>query len=216
MLAILARIHFVSQDNPARAQALAEESLAIFRELKNRQWHAYMSLLLAEMLAQQGETVRARLLVEEQVAIRRELGDKASTAEALFYGARVLASLGNLLEAGRLYEESLVLGRATDYAPIIAVSLEGLGEVAVAEGKPAWAARLWGTAEALREAMGTSIPLVYRLGHERAVAKGHAQVGNEAFARAWTEGRGRSLEQVLAGYDAPAHPAPLETEPGAS
>jgi hypothetical protein len=113
------------------------------------------------MLAQQGETVRARLLVEEHVAIHRELGDKASTAEVLFSGARVMASLGNFLEAGDLYKESLALARAIDYAPIIAASLEGLGEVAVAEGKPAWAARLWGTAEALREAIGISIPPVY-------------------------------------------------------
>jgi tetratricopeptide (TPR) repeat protein len=200
VLAILARVHFVSQDNPARAQALAQESLAIFGELKNRQWCAYVSLLLAEMLAQQGETVRARLLVEEQVAIHRELGDKASTAEALFYGARVMTSLGNLVEAARLYKESLALARASEYAPIIVASLEGLGEVAVAEGKPAWAARVWGTAEALRKAMGTSIPPVYRPGHEGAMAKARGQVGNEAFARAWAEGRGRSLEQVLVAY----------------
>jgi hypothetical protein len=105
------------------------------------------------------------------------------------------------VEAARLYKESLALARASEYAPIIVASLEGLGEVAVAEGKPAWAARLWGTAEALRKAMGTSIPPVYRLGHERAMAKARAQVGNEAFARAWAEGRGRSLEQVLVVYD---------------
>jgi tetratricopeptide (TPR) repeat protein len=214
VLAILARVHFVSQDNPARAQALAEESLAIFGELKNRQWCAYVSTLLAEMLAQQGETVRAGLLAEENVAIHRELGDKASTAEVLFYAARVLASLGDFLEAGSLYKESLALARASDYAPIVAASLEGLGEVAVAEGKPAWAARLWGIAEALREAMGTSIPPVYRLGHERAMAKARAQLGNETFARAWAEGRGRSLEQGLAACDGWAHRAPLATEPG--
>jgi hypothetical protein len=88
--------------------------------------------------------------------------------------------------------------------------------VALAEGQPVWAARLWGTAQALREAMGTSIPPVYRLGHERAVVKARAQGGNEAFARAWAEGRGRSLAKLLAAYDAPAHRAPLATELGSS
>jgi tetratricopeptide (TPR) repeat protein len=200
-------VHFVSQDNPARAQALAEESLAILGALKNRQWCAYVSTLLAEMLAQQGETVRARLLAEENVAIHRELGDKASTAEVLFSAARVLAALGNLLEAGSLYKESLALARASEYAPIIATSLEGLGEVAVAEGKPTWAARLWGTAGRLREAIAATMVPLYRVSYERAVARACTELGEKAFVQAMQEGRGMSLEQVLAGHDAQAHQA---------
>jgi tetratricopeptide (TPR) repeat protein len=179
VLAILARVHFVSQDDPARAQAFAEESLAIFGELKNRQWCAYVSTLLAEMLAQQGETVRARLL----------------------------ASLGDFLEAGDLYKESLALARASEYAPIIAASLEGLGEVAVAEGKPTWAARLWGTAGRLREAIAATMVPLYRVSYERAVARACTELGEKAFVQAMQEGRGMSLEQVLAGHDAQAHQA---------
>ncbi len=67
-----------------------------------------------------------------------------------------------------------------------------------AQGEPLWAAHLWGAAEARREAIGTPIPPVYRLGHEQAVAKARAQTGNEAFASAWAEGRTITPEQIVA------------------
>ena len=126
-----------------------------------------------------------------------------------------MASLGNFMEAGDLYKESLALARAIEYAPIIVASLEGLAEV-VAERKPAWAARLWGTAGRLREAMAVTMVPLYRVSYERAVARACTELGEQAFVQAMQEGRGRSLEQVLAAYDVRADPAPLETEPGAS
>jgi hypothetical protein len=144
------------------------------------------------------------------------LYSKASTAEALFYCARVMASLGNLLEAGRLYEESLALARAIEYAPIIAASLEGLGEVAVAEGQPAWAARLWGTAGRLREAIAATMVPLYCLSYGRVVALACTELGEKTFLEAMQEGRGMSLEQILAAHDPWAHSASLETEPGSS
>ncbi len=65
------------------------------------------------------------------------------------------------------------------------------------QGELVWAAQLWGAAEALREALGTPIPPVYRLDYERAVAKAHAQVSNETFAKAWAEGRTMTPEQAM-------------------
>jgi DNA-binding NarL/FixJ family response regulator len=60
-----------------------------------------------------------------------------------------------------------------------------------------WAARLWGTAEALREAIGAPLPTIYRAKHAQAVAAAHNQLGEQAIASAWGEGRTMTLEQVL-------------------
>jgi DNA-binding CsgD family transcriptional regulator len=57
--------------------------------------------------------------------------------------------------------------------------------------------RLWGAADALREAMGTPIPPVYRADYERSVAAARAQLGEKAFAAAWAEGRSMTPEQAL-------------------
>ncbi len=67
-----------------------------------------------------------------------------------------------------------------------------------AQGEPAWAGRLWGAAEALREAMGTLIPPVYRADYEQSIAATRAQLGQKAFAAAWAEGRAMTPDQALA------------------
>ena len=66
------------------------------------------------------------------------------------------------------------------------------------QGEFLWAARLWGTAEALRDGMGTPIPPAYRADYERSVAGARIQLGEQAFDGAWAEGRTMTLEQVLA------------------
>lgn len=80
---------------------------------------------------------------------------------------------------------------------LIPSCLEGLATVAALQGELVWAARLWGAAEALREAIGTPIPQVHRLDYARAVAQARAQAGNDTFARAWAEGRTMTLEQAV-------------------
>jgi DNA-binding NarL/FixJ family response regulator len=80
----------------------------------------------------------------------------------------------------------------------IAACLDGLAEVAVAQGQPEWAAHLLGAAALLREALGVSPPPYNLATYERAVATTRAQLGEERFAAAWAEGREMTLEQVLA------------------
>jgi DNA-binding NarL/FixJ family response regulator len=64
------------------------------------------------------------------------------------------------------------------------------------------------------------IPPVYRAGYERAVATARAQLGEQAFATAWAEGRTMTLEHVLDGARR-LSPSPISsrladaTEPGA-
>jgi len=76
--------------------------------------------------------------------------------------------------------------------------VEGLASVVAAQEELAWAARLWGAAESLREAMGTPIPPVYRVDYERPVTAARTQLGEKVFAEAWAEGRAMTSEQVLA------------------
>jgi DNA-binding NarL/FixJ family response regulator len=70
--------------------------------------------------------------------------------------------------------------------------------VVAAQGESTWAARLWGAAEAMREATGAPIPPVERADYERALASARAQLGEKTFAAAWEEGRTMTVEQALA------------------
>src|SRR5205085_4736274 len=109
-------------------------------------------------------------LLEESVATFKELGDRWSTAEALLSFARIAMSQGELVAARIHYQESLTLACEIGVKDFIAGALEGIGAVLAAQSEPTWAARLWGTAQALRTATGAPLPPVYQADYERALA----------------------------------------------
>lgn len=74
-----------------------------------------------------------------------------------------------------------------------------------------WAARLWGAAGALREALGTPLPPVARADYERAVAAARTTSGERAFAVAWAQGRSMTPEQALAARGAVTPPEQAPT-----
>ncbi len=119
-------------------------------------------------------------------------------AASLSLLARVEARQGNYEAARNRYDQILTLAREIGDKAGIAVYLEQLAEVVTAQGEGAWAARLWGAAEALREAIGAPLVPVFRPGYERAVAAARTHVGGQEFAAAWAEGRTMTLEQALA------------------
>src|SRR5262249_54296049 len=90
----------------------------------------------------------------------------------------------------------------------IAICLEGLAGLGVPrDGDPAHpdetqenaerAARLFGAAEALREAIHSSIPAAWRAEYEESFALLRAALGEERFTAAWAEGRAVPLQEVI-------------------
>lgn len=196
-LSSLAWVIFISEGDPAKVHTLLEEALALFREVGHKDGIVRVLRLLGEVFLQQGDTVKARMLQEESVALSREIGYRQGTADSLFVLGRVAAYQSDYAAARAFYEESLAIGREVGDNLSIGFYLEGLADVVAMQGEPAWAARLWGVAEAMREAMGTPLPPVDLTAYKRAVSAAHTQLGEEAFAAAWAEGRAMTLEQVL-------------------
>jgi predicted ATPase/class 3 adenylate cyclase/DNA-binding CsgD family transcriptional regulator len=193
----LAWVLFISEGDPAKVHTLLEEGLALCRKVGHKDGIVIALRLLGGVFLQQGDTVKARTLLEEGVALSREIGYRHGTAESLFVLGKVAAYHGDYAAAHAFYEESLYLGREVGDNLSIAFYLEGLADVVAVQGDPAWAARLWGVAEALREAMGTPLPPVDRTAYERAVAAVHTLLDEKAFASAWAEGRNMTPEQAL-------------------
>ena len=80
----------------------------------------------------------------------------------------------------------------------VTFGLEGLASAVAGQGKCAWAVRLLGAAEAVREAIGAPMPPVECASYNRAVAAARAYLGEQAFAAAWSQGREMTPEQALA------------------
>ncbi len=111
--------------------------------------------------------------------------------------AHVLTSRGDQYPARHLYEESFQLLQEIHDREFFPLCLESLAGVVAEQGEQEWTARLWGTAEALRETVGNPIPPLYLLEYQQAVAAAREQLGQEAFASAWARGRAMTPEQIL-------------------
>ena len=106
---------------------------------------------------------------------------------------------GRLHEAATLCAEALTLRRAIGHRAGIVFSLDsGYGELALALGRPAVAARLLGAAAAAREALGQPRSPIEARAAELLETTLRAQLGEANFVAAATEGRAMSLEQVAA------------------
>jgi ATP/maltotriose-dependent transcriptional regulator MalT len=193
----VARTLFVSQGDPATVCTLLEESLALYKKLGDKMGIAYGLSLSALVALQQGDVSTARRLAEESVLLSRETEALFETIWSLAVLARVETHQGEQPAARTHYKEGLAMASKMGIKLHIPFLLEGLANLLAARGEPARAAQFWGAAEALRESMGLPIWPVERVAYEHTVEGVRAQLGEQAFAAAWTQGRIMSPEQVL-------------------
>ncbi|MGZ3645403.1 MAG: LuxR C-terminal-related transcriptional regulator, partial [Ktedonobacteraceae bacterium] len=197
-LLFLAEILFVSQGDAATLRSLLEEGFALAGEVGDKAGIALSYWLSGLVALSQGDALTAHALAEESLMLSREIGDRHGMIHSLSLLAQVTASQGDSVAARAFYEESLAKAKGRDYMDHIAAGLEGLASVVAAQGELSWAARLWGTATALRETIGTPLPPVERASYEQAVAATRAHLGQQAFSKAWAQGRSMTPEQALA------------------
>ncbi len=203
---LLAYLLFVSQQDQPLAQQLAEQSLTHFREQDNILYSAAPLSLLGLIHLEHGQLEEARALLEDSLAIDKQFGTEAEDIHLAL--GRLLALQSDVASARHHYQESLTLLFEQNVCKEnIAASLEGLAALEAAQGAPRHAARLWGAAEALREAIGAPIYPVYRASYEQALAHARATLGEQAFRNAWAEGRSMTPEQVLAAREPGTIPA---------
>ncbi len=189
----------VMEDEPALARAMGEESVAICREEGGSKFDLAMTISNLGMLAQvQGDVDAARERLLESVALCRELGDKWAIALPLRCLAILALQDGDYQQAAACARESLSGQRDSKEKWFISRSLDAIAMVVSAQGQYNRAARLFGAAEALREAVGASARTIYREEYERRVATARAALGPESFRAAWTAGRAMTMEGAIA------------------
>jgi hypothetical protein len=192
-----ARLLFLSQREPEQAQRLAKQSLAQF-EAQGIGWMRARALsLMGHMHLARGEWAQARAKLEESAGYLQEMGSRCDSCEPLLGLARAALGQQGLGEARRRAQESLRIQVALGSQALFPACMEVVGMLLSAEGKAREAAMRWGTAEALREELGAPLHPVERADYEQAVAAARRELGEEAFAAAWAEGRTTLVEQVI-------------------
>jgi predicted ATPase/class 3 adenylate cyclase len=195
----LGRVAADQGDYPT-ARARSKEGLALFQALGNQWGIAEALTSLGDVLRQQGDLGQAAALYEETLAVARARGLQAHVAWAQHGLGHVALRAQHPRQARTCFAESLARFCAQESKRGIAYCVAGLAGVAAAEGQLARAARLFGAAQGLLEAMGVVVPLAERAasGHDCNMAAVRAALGEASFAAAWAAGQALPLERAIA------------------
>jgi ATP/maltotriose-dependent transcriptional regulator MalT len=191
------------------ARAMEEEALALFQEVGDATGTAFVLQNLASVLSLQGEYGRAQALLEESLTLSRRGGDVWNITLSLLFLGWVSIGQGDYADARALLEESLEISMARGNMWIMAIGLVGLAAVATAQGGLVRAVWLMSAAKAVREAIGALLPPFVHVMYESTMVALRGQLGEQAFGKAWSEGRAMTLQQVLAAKDPLPMPAQL-------
>jgi predicted ATPase/predicted Ser/Thr protein kinase len=195
-LSNLGDVAFARGDH-AGAATLYAESLGLRREIGDSRIVADALLKLGRVEALRGEPEAAAAMLREGLELARGLEDGWTISVALASLAFAGLTSGATEGADALLTEALGWARKRGDKRLAAECLGGLASLAAHGGQPARAARLWGAAAGLREAIGAPVsPLEQALldAHEAGV---RASLGGERYDKELTAGRRLEFESAV-------------------
>jgi len=160
-------------------------------------YRAHYLVNLAETWRYLGQPEAAIAACIEALTLSRDAGKRSTISVAQMTLGRILLERGEPEEAASLVAASLgffwEIGDKWNLAP----ALEAAAAIIVAGRHAEPAARLFGAANALREAMPWPIGILDRPWHAFQMAAMSSAIGEPAFTQAWTAGRTQSLEKSV-------------------
>jgi len=184
--------------DPAEARAANEQTVRLAREVGNPYLSAMALFGLSRVTARLGNSDEARARLEESAVLFRQMRDRHFINVTRSELGHMQRRLGNFAEAAALYHETIAGWLELGNRAALAHELESLAIIAAAQRRPGRAARLFGAAEALREASGSSMTGLERAEYIEAITNARAQIDESGWSAAWAEGRALPLDQAVA------------------
>jgi tetratricopeptide (TPR) repeat protein len=187
----------VFEGDPEAAIPLYEESLKLLRRLGDP-WKLAMALQnLASALRPRRAHARMRELLEEAIELYRSVDATGGVASARLTLGAIALDDGDPVAAASLFKEAVQEFHQEGDIPELAYGIDYLGQAAAATGDPVRAARLMGAVEALRAAAGLRCGASYRASRDRVLASVRAQLGDQRFQAAITQGASLPLDGAV-------------------
>ena len=184
--------------NHEEAKTFYEEGLALSRKLDDKALLASALISVGAEFLLQGDHERGAMLNEEAAELYRERGNRGHLQYALDNLGWAALMRGNLQQAEVLHRESLALSRQLGDKLVAAEALEGLACSASARGEAERVARLFGAAEAQREAVGyRQEPREHAL-RQPYLGAARTRLSKARWNAAWAEGRRLGFEEAIA------------------
>ncbi|MCC6189095.1 MAG: tetratricopeptide repeat protein [Anaerolineales bacterium] len=172
----------------AQARFHYEESVARARRLNDTGTIVDNLIRLGDLARLDGDYERAATYYEESLSLCRATGRQLDLAAALHKLSHVARWRGDHGQAEALLSESLALQREHRNQQGIAECLAGLAEVDAACGEAENAARLFGQAQAILDAIGAPLAPADQTEWEHGIRAARARLETEAFDLAWSAG----------------------------
>lgn len=180
-----------------QAQEHAQQALTLSSKQGDKFAVAWAIAKLGRVAHVLGDDSQAQTYCAEALALFRQLDNRHDVAAVYLDLGRVARAQGDIAQARLCYAESLtVFGDVMDRRGV-PECIEGIAGLAGMVGQPIYAARLFGAANAWRQAVELPLPPVYRTAYERDLAAARTQLDEVTWTSAWAEGQGLPFERVL-------------------
>jgi len=188
------------------ADTLNAEALALYRALGDRPRAAAVLNNMGSHAFLAGNYERAQELLEESLRLCRDLDDGYTLIYPLVTLGQTLLERGEFTRARALLSEGLQAAQQRGIKDMLPDYLEEFAWLAAVQGAAEQrteehtrrSARLFGSAEAQREAIGARLVGAELAFHARHIATVRAQLDEATWQAAWAEGRAMTLEQAIA------------------
>jgi predicted ATPase/class 3 adenylate cyclase len=186
--------------DPQGARRVAEESGQIGRQLSKTDipWGAAMGVMsLALLDLNTGQLEQSRQHTLEAQAMFKELGDPMMILNSQSQIGHIELASGNFEAARQIYRQTLTRYQEYNFRGAVAHQLEQFAAIAVHDQQSERAARLFGAAEALRQAADQPMAAYEKQGYAKVTNALREQMPPEAIEIAWAAGRALTMEQAI-------------------
>jgi tetratricopeptide (TPR) repeat protein len=145
----------------------------------------------------QGRFDRAQQYFEEGLRIFKHIGHKGLMALGTSEIAHTQRAMGKYVQAKQTYRKTITVFQDYGNRPAVAHQLECFAMIAVAEEEPQRAAKLFGAAEAIREATGHKRTDEEEAEEAQFTSRLRAMLPEAEFNALWAEGKSMTMEQAI-------------------
>jgi non-specific serine/threonine protein kinase len=189
---------YAMQQEPEAAIPIAEEALALFRQLNHQPGIAQTLNIIGEIARLSGDDGRAKRVYEECLAVCQQTGETRRICYMCNNLAYIAQHEGDHERAIDLEHQVLQIARDRKDRSNMAEALAILAGSIGALGQLPESARLLGAWEVALERMGAFHQPSDKPEYDRIVAAVRTQLDAATFQAAWAEGRTMTLEEAVA------------------
>jgi tetratricopeptide (TPR) repeat protein len=180
------------------AQKMLNEALVLIRQLNLKDPMADVLQGYGRIAAIKGDYEQAYTDLQESAAIYEEQGDRLSYLFSRAHLGYLALYQGEITKARSIFWETVRNFYGDKNENGVMFTLEGMGGLSVAVGKPEVAARLIGWADMVRHKISDPRPPLEQADVDKIIAACLAKLGEVAFSDAYDEGQQLTMDEAVA------------------